>query len=220
MDSAQSATRLAMFSKVRIEARTLEADCDQLLSRYSSLGPHAENAGTVANSIQDNLNERADKVESLFELASEPEASSAWRHQAQRHHEVLEDHKKTFSRLSNQYKLEQNRENLLSSVRSDIESHRARTPQDESTYYADERGRIEQSNSLADSLLQQAYETRAEFSRQQQVLKNVQRRIWHAASKMPGINTLISRINTRQKRNSLIMAAVITICILFLIFFH
>lgn len=208
------------FSKVRIEARTLEADCDQLLSKYSSAGLQSDVSANVAAEIERNLNERAVKVDSLFALASEPDASGAWRHQAQRHREVLDDHKRTFNRLSAQFESERNRENLLSSVRSDIETHRTRTPQDESAYYADERNRIENSNSLADSLLQQAYETRAEFSRQQQVLKNVQRRIWHAASHMPGINTLISKINTRQKRNSLIMAAVITICILFLVFFH
>lgn len=81
-----------------------------------------------------------------------------------------------------------------------------------------ERQRIDNTHGMADTLLAQAYETRDEFMRQRATLVNVQRRVMTAAAHIPGLNTLISKINTRKKRDSLIIAGLLTACILFLVF--
>lgn len=82
-----------------------------------------------------------------------------------------------------------------------------------------ERSRIDNSNSMADSLLAQAYETRDEFIRQRASLAGIQRRMLNTLSMVPGINTIIAKVNTRKKRDSLILAALVTTCVLLLLFF-
>ena len=73
-----------------------------------------------------------------------------------------------------------------------------------------ERSRIDNSHNLADSLLSQAYETRDHFARQRASLSSVQRRLAQTASYIPGLNTIIAKVNTRKKRDSLILATLIT----------
>lgn len=129
--------------------------------------------------------------------------------------------------------------NLLSSVRSDIESHRASTStpnnngadngngsgsrntgMSEVDYMLSERSRVDNSNSMADSILAQAYETRDEFLRQRASLTGIQRRMLNTLSHVPGINTIIAKVNTRKKRDSLILAGLVTTCVLLLLLFR
>lgn len=81
-----------------------------------------------------------------------------------------------------------------------------------------ERGRVDNSNNMTDTLLAQAYATREELLTQRASLANIQRRLFNTASSIPGINTVISKINTRKKRDSLILAVIITLGILFILF--
>lgn len=155
----------------------------------------------------------------------------------QRHKETLAENRGDYQRIASSINQERVRTNLLSSVRTDIEQHRARqnpaapassasggasgantTGMGEADYMLQERNRIDNSHSMADSILAQAYETRAEFARQRQALAGVQRRLQNTLGQIPGISTLIGKVNTRKKRDSLILASIITLCILFLVF--
>lgn len=167
-------------------------------------------------------------------LESEASPSTAKLHQVQRHRENVADHKAEFQRIRGTILQERNHLNLLSSVRSDIESHRASTTtpsgggtggsrnsgMSEADYMLNERSRIDNSNSMADSLLAQAYETRDEFMRQRASLTGIQRRMFYTLSHVPGINTIIAKVNTRKKRDSLILASLITTCVLLLLLFR
>lgn len=154
-------------------------------------------------------------------LDSDPSAPATKLHQVQRHKELLQEHKTAIKRIQSTIQQERNKTNLLSSVRTDIENYRnGSTPTnvgDEQEYMRDERSRIDNSHNLADTILTQAYETRDEFMRQRANLTNIQNKVVHAASQIPGLNTLISKVNTRKKRDSLILATLITICILFIL---
>lgn len=162
-------------------------------------------------------------------LESEAASSATKLHHFQRHKEILIDHQKQYSRLKGTIQHERNHANLLSSVRNDIDAFRSGSassgqittqvdPRREAEYMLNERTRIDRSNSLVDSILSQAYATREEFGRQRAVLSNVQMKITSAASRIPGINTIISKINTRKKRDSLIIATLISLCVLFIFF--
>jgi Golgi SNAP receptor complex protein 1 len=157
-------------------------------------------------------------------LDADSSAPATKLHQVQRHKEILQEHKNEFKRIKSTIIQERNRTNLLSSVRTDIENHRVRsTPSgsnanNEADYMLTERSRIDNSHNLADSLLSQAYETRDDFARQRASLSSVQRRLAQTASYIPGLNTIIAKVNTRKKRDSLILATLITACILFLLF--
>lgn len=162
-------------------------------------------------------------------ISSEDSVPATKSHQAQRHKETLNEQRSEFIRIKNSINQERVRTNLLSSVRSDIEQHHSRRTTNgdggsgagqgmsEADYMLQERNRIDNSHNMADSILAQAYETRDEFLRQRASLSGVQRRLQNAVSHFPGINTIIAKVNTRKKRDSLILASIITVCILFLL---
>mgnify|MGYP004712780489 FL=1 len=144
--------------------------------------------------------------------------------QLQRHKEILNDHKKVFNGIRATILGDRNRNNLLFSVRSDIDAHKQRTtqvggPSDANDYINQERVRVDGANSLADRLLQQAFHTRDELFSQRGVLANAQLSMMGTIQQFPGLNTLILKINTRRRRDTLILATVISVCIVMLFMF-
>ena len=83
----------------------------------------------------------------------------------------------------------------------------------------DERQRIENSHSVADSVLSQAYAINEGFGQQRETLANINRRIVGAASQVPGINGLIGRIGTKKRRDGIILGSFIGFCFLMLLYF-
>ncbi|VVT46988.1 uncharacterized protein SAPINGB_P001488 [Magnusiomyces paraingens] len=223
---------MATFSQLRAQLRSLETDSQHLLSDFSSFAQSISSSATeeelrLSKDIEENLAKREETIATLARTVNSEDTPSITKdHQLQRHKETLAENRADYIRLINSIKQERVRTNLLSSVRTDIELHRARESNgsgreagmSDSDYMISERNRIDNSHSMADSILAQAYETREEFARQRQSLSNVQRRLQNTLGQVPGINTLISKVNTRKKRDSLILAGIITLCILFLLF--
>lgn len=100
-------------------------------------------------------------------------------------------------------------------MRSDIDQHRAANPEAaEADYMADEGRRIDNSHSVVDGVLSQAYAVNDSFHMQRETLASINRRINVAASKVPGINTLIGRISARKRRDGIIMGCFVAFCFL------
>lgn len=134
--------------------------------------------------------------------------------------EKLAGHRKDLVRLRANLSDARNRANLLSNVRDDIQSFRAQNPeQAEAEYMLDERRHIDNSHSMADSVLSQAYAVQESFVLQRETLANINRRITLAASQVPGINTLIGRISARKQRDGIIMGSFVAFCFLMFWFF-
>lgn len=83
----------------------------------------------------------------------------------------------------------------------------------------DERGRIENSHNMADSVLSQAYAVNENFGLQRESLVGIQRRITGAAASIPGINGLMGRIGSKKRRDGIILGSFIAICFLVLWWF-
>lgn len=83
----------------------------------------------------------------------------------------------------------------------------------------DERSRIERSHETTDSVLSQAYAVQESFALQRETLASINRRITMAASQVPGINTLITRISAKKRRDGIIMGSFIAFCFLMVWFF-
>ncbi|KAF5097806.1 hypothetical protein DV451_003686 [Geotrichum candidum] len=197
------------FGQLRTQARSLETETETLLSRYAGF------AQSLSASVMEDENKVVKNIEENLRKL----------YQVQRHREVLAEHRNEFNRIRSNLQHDRNHLNLLSSVREDITQHQqqqqqAREGRDADYYLMNERNRIDNSNSMADSLLAQAYETRDEFVRQRTTLSGVQRRLVGTLSNIPGINTIIAKVNTRKKRDSLILASLITFCVLLILFFH
>lgn len=138
-----------------------------------------------------------------------------------RHREVLSDHRRELARLKSNTTDARNRANLLTNVRSDIDAYRSANPeQEEADYMLDERRRIDNSHSIADSVLSQAYAVNENFRTQRETLASINRRIVGAASQVPGINSLIGRIGTKKRRDGIILGSFIAICFLLVLCFR
>lgn len=83
----------------------------------------------------------------------------------------------------------------------------------------DERGRIDNSHSMADSVLSQAYAVNESFGLQRETLASINRRITGAASQVPGLNSLIGRISAKKRRDGFIMGGFIAFCFLLFLYF-
>lgn len=219
----------ATFTQTRTSAFNLENQTENLLRQYSKL----QQSTLLADSDEDELHlvdqitallEKRDEVVAALNRASDADAnvSTSKLQQLQRHKEVLAEHKVSFSKIQNRIADERNRNNLLFLIQSDISAHKQRTvslaANNENDYALDEAQRVDSANSFAERLLLQAYETRDELLSQRAYLQNALSRIQGSLLLIPGINVLILRINTRRKRDTLILAAVIAVCIIILFF--
>ena len=79
----------------------------------------------------------------------------------------------------------------------------------------EERNRIDNSHTMTDNILSQAYAVNDNFGLQRETLANIQRRITLAASQVPGINSLIGRISAKKRRDGIIMGCFIALCFVF-----
>lgn len=84
----------------------------------------------------------------------------------------------------------------------------------------DERRRIDNSHSMADGVLSQAYAINESFGAQRETLASINRRIVGAASQVPGINGLMNRIGAKKRRDGIILGSFIAFCCLVLFFFR
>ncbi|CUM55816.1 unnamed protein product [Debaryomyces tyrocola] len=222
----------ATFTQTRSQALNLEKQADTLLSRYSAFQnlsntSSSDEENELSDSIFENLQKRENVVNTLNRISeTDTNLSTSKLQQLQRHKEILSEHRRSYAKIKGVIKEERNRNNLLFSVRSDIDAHRERSSNNSNNrdlnandYILDESVRADNANSFAERLLQQAYNTRDELYSQRAHLSNAQLRMMGAVLLIPGINVLISRINTRRKRDTLILATVIAICILVLFFF-
>lgn len=129
--------------------------------------------------------------------------------------EKLAEHRRDLGRLRNALSDARNRANLLSHVREDIDAYRSSQPEAaEADYMLGERGRLDRSHNVVDSVLSQAYSVQDSFARQREMLGNINRRINLAASQVPGINTLITRISAKKRRDGIIMGVFLAFCML------
>jgi golgi SNAP receptor complex member 1 len=157
----------------------------------------------------------------LLDSESALTASALKQNNFSRHREVLLDHKRELKRLKSSISESRDRQHLLSNVRSDIDAYRSSNPAEaEAEYMLQERGRIDNSHNMMDSVLSQAYAVNESFGVQRETLASINRRIVGAASQVPGINGLINRIGAKKRRDGIILGGFIALCVLMLLYFR
>ncbi|KAI5855939.1 hypothetical protein BZA05DRAFT_221590 [Tricharina praecox] len=220
------------WAQLRQQARSLESQTENLFQTYSTFTtspspkPSKDESVTEA-SLSDILSRREAVVSSLSRLLDSESAvnsSAAKLQNLTLHRSTLADHRREFLRLKSAITESRNRANLLHSVRDDINAYRSASRMEdgrsEAEYMLEERTRIDHSNNIADSVLGQAYAINADFAEQRTRLVQLNRRAMYAASQIPGVNTIISKINTRKRRDSVIMASLVAFCFLMVLYFR
>lgn len=217
------------WAQLRQQATSLQTQTDTLFHKYSQFSspsvspkPTEEEKNTEAQ-IEDILERRETLISQLARLLDSEStltASAVKQNNLSRHREILLDHRRELSRLRSNITEARNRANLLSNVRSDISAYRSSNPGDaEADYMLDERRRIDNSHSMTDSVLSQAYAVNESFGAQRETLASINRRIVGAASQVPGINSLMTRISAKKRRDGIILGSFVAFCFLMLFFF-
>jgi len=219
---------MADYESLHRQCRTLESLFDGKLTSYSRLastitrnqddveaGGARERWKDVEGEVEDlleKLRETNDELLALSNNADIPPSQSMSR-AIQRHREVYQDYAKELRRTKANVQHTLDRANLLSGVRNDIEAYKSSAADS----LLAERGRIDSSHQMADQILDQAYESRAEFSRQSMSLTSINARMTGVISTIPGINNLLSMIKSRRRRDSIILGILIGACLLLLL---
>ncbi|PHH59881.1 hypothetical protein CDD81_2400 [Ophiocordyceps australis] len=213
------------WGQLRQQARTLESQTENLFHTYSqfsaaaSIAPKPTTEEREAETKIEELLEKRESVVSQLSQLLDSEASLTASAVKQNNlallREKLSGHRRDLGRLRGTLQQARDRANLLSNVRSDIDEYRAKNPEAaEADYMVDERSRIDNSHNMADSVLSQAYAVNDNFILQRETLASINRRITMAASKVPGINSLIGRISAKKRRDGIIMGCFIAMCVI------
>ncbi|KAK0208920.1 hypothetical protein DFS33DRAFT_1372137 [Desarmillaria ectypa] len=215
---------MANYEQLHRQCRTLESLFDSKLTSYSQLvsALSRPNEDVEANGsserwkdleleVDDLLEKLEETNEKLGTLANEPDiVSQSMLRAIQRHRELYQDNVREVKRTKASVKQAMEQANLLSGVRNDIDAYKSSAADS----LLAERGRIDGSHRMTDDMIEQAYETRSEFTRQRSSLAGINTRMINVINTMPGINNVVSMIKSRRRRDSIILGVIIGICII------
>uniref|UniRef100_A0A1X7VHS8 Golgi SNAP receptor complex member 1 n=1 Tax=Amphimedon queenslandica TaxID=400682 RepID=A0A1X7VHS8_AMPQE len=85
--------------------------------------------------------------------------------------------------------------------------------------YLKEHEHIRGSDTLADEAISIAMTTKENLSHQRGAFSNITSRMQAVTHRFPLINSVVQKINLRKRRDSLILGAVIAVCLIILLYF-
>ncbi|GAA5934792.1 Gos1p [Sporobolomyces koalae] len=221
---------------LRRDLHATTAQCSSLLTRYSKLAAQASTSYSSNGQLREDIGRRKQELEEELDGAlatfsaqidrlanlhatSHPPPSTSATHALERHRDVLAEYRRDYQRTQTSLRDAEQRANLLGSVRDEISAFKTQTGSSVTDKLLAERGKIDNSHRMADATLEQAYATRAEFAAQRSGLSQIQARMNGVAAQVPGLNSVIGMINSRRRRDSVIMGTLIGVCTLALLFF-
>lgn len=236
------------WEDLRKQARQLENELDMKLVSFSKLctsynssrdgrrGDGSDTQPLLSNSTQDRMFETMSvEIEQLLakltgvndkmaEYTSTPGVTSlnaALMHTLQRHRDILQDYTHEFHKTKSNFMVIREREDLLGSVRKDIESYKSGSGVNNrrTELFLKEHEHLRNSDRLIDDTISIAMATKENMTSQRGMLKSIQSRVNTLANRFPAINNLIQRINLRKRRDSLILGGVIGICTILLLLY-
>merc|ERR1712198_594970 len=220
---------------LRKQARALENEIDLKLVSFSKLGTnykHGDQFGDKAPLLgEDTLHSTEQQLESLLTQLSSindqmstyatgvgEQRSAAIHHTLQRHTEILQDYRQEFNKTASNIAAIVEREDLLSSVQSDISDFRNKQSGAMDSLQR-EMEHTRNSERLIDEQISIALETRESLVSQREILKAVQTKLNDLTNKFPMINNLVNKINFRKRRDTIILGVVIGLCLVFMLWY-
>ncbi|XP_046531714.1 Golgi SNAP receptor complex member 1 isoform X3 [Equus quagga] len=186
-----------------------------------------------------------DKMAEYTNSAGVPSLNAALMHTLQRHRDILQDYTHEFHKTKANFMAIRERENLLGSVRKDIESYKSGSGVNNrrTELFLKEHDHLRNSDRLIEetisscrqstavifsiicnnievvSCLSIAMATKENMTSQRGMLKSIQSKMNTLANRFPAVNSLIQRINLRKRRDSLILGGVIGVCTILLLLY-
>ncbi|XP_061461013.1 Golgi SNAP receptor complex member 1 isoform X3 [Rhineura floridana] len=152
-----------------------------------------------------------DKMAEYANSAGVPSLNAALMHTLQRHRDILQDYTHEFHKTKTNFLAVRERENLMGSVRKDIESYKSGCGVN--------NRRTELFLKEHEHLRNIAMATKENMTSQRGMMKSIQSKMNTLANRFPAVNNLIQRINLRKRRDSLILGGVIGICTILLLLY-
>lgn len=210
---------------LRKQARHLENEIDAKLVAFSKLGVNTRSKNVTPDEVplldEEHVFENmALEIETLLsklftvnEKMSELQPNgAAMLHTMQRHKEILKDYKLEFSKIRNNFAIRKDREDLLGSVRKEIDNYKTTSGLNRREMYLKENQHIHNSDRLINDQISIAMETREHLITQRQAFKRIQTRFNDISNRFPAVSSLLQRINLRKRRDSLILGIIIGFC--------
>uniref|UniRef100_A0A2I3G0P2 Golgi SNAP receptor complex member 1 n=1 Tax=Nomascus leucogenys TaxID=61853 RepID=A0A2I3G0P2_NOMLE len=148
-----------------------------------------------------------DKMAEYTNSAGVPSLNAALMYTLQRHRDILQDYTHEFHKTKANFMAIRERENLMGSVRKDIDGSGVNNRRTE--LFLKEH----------DHLRNIAMATKENMTSQRGMLKSIHSKMNTLANRFPAVNSLIQRINLRKRRDSLILGGVIGICTILLLLY-
>uniref|UniRef100_F6WJ88 Golgi SNAP receptor complex member 1 n=1 Tax=Callithrix jacchus TaxID=9483 RepID=F6WJ88_CALJA len=148
-----------------------------------------------------------DKMAEYTNSTGVPSLNTALMHTLQRHRDILQDYTHEFHKTKANFTAIRERENLMGSVRKDIDGSGVNNRRTE--LFLKEH----------DHLRNIAMATKENMTSQRGMLKSIHSKMNTLANRFPAVNSLIQRINLRKRRDSLILGGVIGICTILLLLY-
>uniref|UniRef100_A0ABK0LMK8 Golgi SNAP receptor complex member 1 n=1 Tax=Rattus norvegicus TaxID=10116 RepID=A0ABK0LMK8_RAT len=161
-----------------------------------------------------------DKMAEYTHSAGVPSLNAALMHTLQRHRDILQDYTHEFHKTKANFMAIRERENLMGSVRKDIESYKSGSGVNNrrTELFLKEHDHLRnQIFSFLPSSIAMA--TKENMTSQRGMLKSIHSKMNTLANRFPAVNSLIQRINLRKRRDSLILGGVIGICTILLLLY-
>ncbi|XP_072445869.1 Golgi SNAP receptor complex member 1 isoform X1 [Chiloscyllium punctatum] len=202
---------------------------------------------TMAVEIEQLLAKLTGVNDKMAEYTSSPGVTSlnaALMHTLQRHRDILQDYTHEFNKTKANFIAIREREDLLGSVRKDIESYKSGSGVNNrrTELFLKEHEHLRNSDRLIEDTISIAMATKENVTSQRGMLKSIQSKVNSLASilfkhfvlnsstlcqdslttipdRFPAINNLVQRINLRKRRDTLILGGVIGICTILLLLY-
>ncbi|CAH1801978.1 unnamed protein product [Owenia fusiformis] len=234
------------WEDLRKQARQLENEIDLKLVSFSKLGTTYSNNrdyqnasdtspllnksnsdhmfDTMAMQIEQllaKLTEVNDKMSDYTQNLGVNSHSAALLHTLQRHRDILQDYSHEFQKTKTNINTFMEREDLLGSVRRDIDAYKNASGglNRRSDLLLKEHDHIRNSERLVDEQISIAMATKENLISQRGVLGKVQQKMVELGNRFPLLNSLMNRINIRKRRDSIIIACVVAVCLILMLLY-
>ncbi|KAL9228854.1 hypothetical protein vseg_004389 [Gypsophila vaccaria] len=223
------------WEELRKDARKIEGDIDVKLSSYAKLGARFtqgygdSGSPTVSSSsrswksmdleIQSLLEKLVDINDSMSRCAASAVPTTSVTQKLARHRDILHEFTQEFRRIKGNINSMREHAELLSSVRDDISEYKASGSMSPKMQLLRERAAIHGSISQIDEVISQAQATRSVLGSQRAFFGDVGGKVKRLSEKFPVIRGLLGSIRRKRSKDTLILAAVIAACTLFLIIY-
>jgi len=230
------------WEDLRRQARRLENELDNKLVSFSKLGSNVSKSRmadddktpllnssssehmveTMAMEIEQLLTKLTGTNDHLSELSDTGKIHGpAMIHTIQRHREILQDYNREFRKVKTNIHTHMEREDLLGSVRRDIDAYNnaGGVNNRRQDLYLKEHEHLRNSDRLVDQAIEIAMVTKENIGNQRKMFKGITTRMNNLANRFPAINSIVQKINLRKRRDSIILAGVISTCIILLLLY-